>query len=50
MTSTTINPRGLTLLDVSTQTKTKTILGLMKEVLSTNTYIKANPGKSYRKL
>jgi len=50
MTSTIINPRGLTLIDVGTQTKTKTIVGLMKDVLSTNIYIKANTGKSYRKL
>jgi hypothetical protein len=49
MTSTVINPSGLTLYDVSTQTKTKTIVGLMKEVLPTNPYIKVNPGKSYCK-
>lgn len=50
MASTVINPCGLMLLDVSTETKIKTILGLMKGFLSTNTYIKCNPGNIYRKL
>ena len=49
MSTTVINPRSLTLLDVNTQTKTKTIMGLMKEVLLTDPYINANPGKVYCK-
>jgi Na+-translocating ferredoxin:NAD+ oxidoreductase RnfE subunit len=50
MTSTVRNPCGLTLHDVSIQTKTKTIVGLMKQVLPANVYIKVNPGKNYSKL